>query len=77
VKPENFGFDAVYPTLDMPQRCFLAVSSRKGGFDGWRMIAIDPTGTDLWTVAGALEELKGFGGVVRGGVLNIFPESRR
>ena len=30
-----------------------------GGLDGWRMMAIDDTGTDLWTVAGAWEELEG------------------
>ena len=35
----------------------------RGGLDGWRMMAIDDTGTDLWTVAGAWEELEG-GGVV-------------
>ena len=41
---------------------FLAISSGKGGLDGWRMMATDDTGTDLWTVAGAWEELE------RGGV---------
>ena len=40
---------------------FLAISSGKGGLDGWRMMAIDDTGTDLWTVAGAWEELEGGG----------------
>ena len=40
---------------------FLAISSGKGGLDGWRMMAIDDTGTDLWTVAGAWEELEGVG----------------
>jgi hypothetical protein len=39
-----------------------AISSGKGGLDGWRMMATDDTGTDLWTVAGAWEELE------RGGV---------
>jgi hypothetical protein len=34
----------------------------RGGLDGWRMMATDDTGTDLWTVAGAWEELE------RGGV---------
>jgi serine O-acetyltransferase len=43
---------------------FLAISSGKGGLDGWRMMATDDTGTDLWTVAGAWEELEGFGGAV-------------
>ena len=33
----------------------------EGGLDGWRMIAIDDTGTDLWTVAWAWEELEGSG----------------
>jgi hypothetical protein len=37
-------------------------------------MATDDTGTDLWTVAGAWEELEGFGGTVCGGVLYIFPE---
>ena len=32
-----------------------------GGLDGWRMMATDDTGTDLWTVAGAWEELEGGG----------------
>jgi hypothetical protein len=41
---------------------FLAISSGKGGLDGWRMMATDDTGTDLWTVAGVWEELE------RGGV---------
>jgi hypothetical protein len=41
---------------------FLAISSGKGrGLDGWRMMATDDTGTDLWTVAGAWEELEGGG----------------
>ena len=40
---------------------FLAISSGKGGLDGWRMMAIDDTGTDLWTVAWAWEELEGSG----------------
>ena len=40
---------------------FLAISSGKGGLDGWRMMAIDDTGTDLWTVVGAWEELEGGG----------------
>jgi hypothetical protein len=40
---------------------FLAISSGKGGLDGWRMMAIDDTGTDLWTVAWAWEELDGSG----------------
>jgi hypothetical protein len=40
---------------------FLAISSGKGGLDGWRMMAADDTGTDLWTVAGAWEELEGGG----------------
>jgi hypothetical protein len=35
---------------------FLAISSGKWGLDGWRMMATDDTGTDLWTVAGAWEE---------------------
>jgi len=55
--------------LEMAQRAvagtppwFLAISSGKGGLDGWRMMATDDTGTDLWTVAGAWEELE------RGGV---------
>ena len=54
--------------LDLPTHCipfnfrFLAISSGKGGLDGWRMMATDDTGTDLWTVAGAWEELE------RGGV---------
>ena len=38
------------------------------------MMAIDDTGRDLWTVAGAWEELEGGGGAVLGGVLDIFPE---
>ncbi len=29
----------------------------RGGLAGWRMIPIDDTGTDLWTVVGAWEEL--------------------
>ena len=33
----------------------------RGGLDGWRMMAIDDTGTDLWTVAGAWEKLEGGG----------------
>ncbi len=33
----------------------------EGGLDGWRMMAIDDTGTDLWTVVGAWEELEGGG----------------
>ena len=33
----------------------------RGGLDGWRMMAIDDTGTDLWTVAWAWEELEGSG----------------
>ena len=33
----------------------------EGGLDGWRMMAIDDTGTDLWTVAWAWEELEGSG----------------
>jgi len=33
----------------------------EGGLDWWRMMAIDDTGTDLWTVAGAWEELEGGG----------------
>jgi hypothetical protein len=33
----------------------------RGGLDGWRMMAIDATGTDLWTVAWAWEELEGSG----------------
>jgi len=33
----------------------------EGGLDGWRMMATDDTGTDLWTVAGAWEKLKGGG----------------
>ena len=33
----------------------------RGGLDGWRMMATDDTGTDLWTVAGAWEELEGGG----------------
>ena len=41
--------------------CFLAISSGKGGLDGWQMMAIDDTGTDLWTVAGAWGELEGGG----------------
>ncbi|MEN9603163.1 MAG: hypothetical protein RIS56_2769 [Verrucomicrobiota bacterium] len=40
---------------------FLAISSGKGGLDGWRMMATDDTGTDLWTVAGAWEKLEGGG----------------
>ena len=40
---------------------FLAISSGKGGLDGWRLMASDDTGTDLWTVAGAWEELEGGG----------------
>ena len=40
---------------------FLAISSGKGGLDGWRMMAIDDTGIDLWTVAWAWEELEGSG----------------
>ena len=31
------------------------------GGDGWRMMTIDDTGTDLWTVAGAWEEVEGGG----------------
>ena len=31
------------------------------GGDGWRMMAIDDTGTDLWTFAGAWEKLEGLG----------------
>ena len=33
----------------------------KGGLDGWRIIATDDTGTDLWTVPWAWEELEGGG----------------
>ena len=34
----------------------------EGGLDGWWMMAIDDTGTDLWTVAGAWDKLEGGGG---------------
>jgi hypothetical protein len=40
---------------------FLAISSGKGWLDGWRMMATDDTGTDLWTVAGAWEKLESGG----------------
>jgi hypothetical protein len=36
----------------------------EGGLDGWRMMEVDDTGTVLWTVAGAWEELEGFVGAV-------------
>ena len=36
----------------------------EGGLNGWRMVAIDDTGTDLWTVVGAWEELEVGGGAV-------------
>ena len=49
---------AGHPVKDL---WFLAISSGKGGLDGWRMMAIDDTGTDLWTVAWAWEELEGSG----------------
>ena len=51
-------------TFESEYYWFLAISSGKGGLDGWRMIATDDTGTDLWTVAGAWEELEGFEGSV-------------
>ena len=46
--------------IEIPRR-FLAIPSGKGGLDGWRMMAIDDTGTDLWTVAWAWERLEGGG----------------
>ena len=35
----------------------LAVSSERGGLDGWRIVPRANTGTGLWTVAGACKEL--------------------
>jgi len=44
-----------------PIKQVLCYFQSEGGLDGWRMIAIDDTVTDLWTVAGAWEELEGGG----------------
>ena len=56
------SWERVLPTeSDEEPEWFLAISSGKGGLDGWRMMAIDDTGRDLWTVAWAWEELEGSG----------------
>ena len=43
----------------------------EGELDGWQMMPIDDTGTDLWTVAGAWQGMAGGGGAVSAGVFDL------